>query len=471
MGSWVAVSSAQLAGTARVVRQLGVESSIPHHGSCNGGRALNRFVVDHLITMAGDPEVLSPGVVDIDEGRVVWAGASADAPDYDGPVETLAGLLLPGFVNTHAHSPMVLLRGAGEGLPVDRWLTEVMWPREGRLTPEDVWWGMTLGAAELLGNGITTSHEHYFFADRAAEAAAAIGLRAVVTAPVLIGADLSRFGPWEQQIQDMEALADRWADHALISIGLGPHAAYSLPEEALRAVVELARRRSLHIQIHVAEGPREGDGIADQYGMTVPAYLEWLGMLECRMVAAHCVWLTDDDIALFARHEVGVAHCPMSNGKHASGIAPVTDMRAAGIPVGIATDGPSSHDRLDLFEEMRAALRYARLRSGDAGAMTPADVLTMTTREAADVLGRPDLGRLVPGSRADMILIDTDPLGPVLEPCDLITHVVYSGTPDHVRAVWVEGRQVVADGRPATVDIDAARREVTTRAARLAAEA
>lgn len=447
-----------------------MESSIPLHGSCNGGPALIRFVVEHLITMAGDPEVVSPGVVDIDEGRVVWAGAEVEAPAYDGPVERISGLLMPGFVNTHAHSPMVLLRGAGEGLPVDRWLTEVMWPREGRLTPEDVWWGMTLGAAELLRNGITTSHEHYFFAQQAAEAAAAAGLRGIVTAPVLIGADLSRFGPWEKQIEDMETLADRYANHDLISIGLGPHAAYSLPEEALRAVTELGRRRSLHIQIHVAEGPREGDGIAEKYGMTVPAYLEWLGMLECRVVAAHCVWLTDEDIAVFARHEVGVAHCPMSNGKHASGIAPVTDMRAAGIPVGVATDGPSSHDRLDLFEEMRAALRYARLRSGDAGAMTPADVLTMATREAGDVLGRPDLGRLTPGARADMINIDISPLGPVLEPADLITHVVYSGTPALVRSVWVEGRQVVTDGQPTTVDLEAARREVATRAARLAAE-
>ena len=447
-----------------------MESSIPHHGSCNGGPALIRYTVDHLITMAGDPEVLSPGVVDVDGGRVVWAGAEPDAPRHEGPVERLAGLLMPGFVNTHAHSPMVLLRGAGEGLPVDRWLTEVMWPREGRLSAEDVWWGMTLGAAELLGNGITTSHEHYFFADAAAAAAAAAGLRAVVTAPVLVGADLARFGTWEEQLEGIEDLVDRYAGHDLISVGLGPHAAYSLPEEALRAVVELGRRRGLHIQIHVAEGRHEGDVIAEKYGMTVPAYLEWLGMLDCRVVAAHCVWLTEEDIALFARHEVGVAHCPMSNGKHASGIAPVTDMRAAGIPVGIATDGPSSHDRLDLFEEMRAALRYARLRSGDAGAMTPADVLTMTTREAADVLGRPDLGRLAPGARADMMLIDTAPLGPVIEPSDLITHVVYSGTPALVRSVWVEGRQVVADGRPTTVDVDAARREVATRAARLAAE-
>src|SRR5690606_37472467 len=333
-------------------------------------------------------------------------------------------------------------------------------------------WGMTLGAGELLTGGTTTSHEMYFFSEAVIEAAIDAGLRLVVTPPILTCDDLPRCGAWEEQLQRMADIADEHRDHATVTVGIGSHSGYALPEEPLRAAAELATDRGLHIHIHLAEGRTEGDAIAERHGVTMPRYLDSLGIFDApRVVAAHCVWVTEDDIELMARRTVGVAHCPMSNGKHASGIAPVTDLRAAGVPVGIATDGPSSHDRLDLFEEMRAALRYARLRRGDAGAMTPADVLTMTTREAADVLGRPDLGSLVPGSRADMILLYTDPPGPVLEPCDLITHVVYSGTPDHVRAVWVEGRRVVADGRPATVDIDAARREVTTRAARLAAEA
>lgn len=431
---------------------------------------MTRFRCDHLLTMVGEPAIETDGVVDVADGRVVWSGPYPDAPAHDGPVERLGGLVMPGFVNTHAHTPMVLLRGAGEGLPVGRWLTEVMWPREGRLTTDDVWWAMSLGAAELVGNGITTSHEMYFYGGSVAAAAESAGLRCVVTPPLLTGETLTRFGSWQDQIGVIAELADHYADHDLISIGVGPHSAYALSEEPLRAVTELAADRALHVQIHVAETETEGDGVLETHGMTVPAYLESIGMLHNRVVAAHGVWLTQADIEMFAAHEVGVAHCPMSNGKHASGLAPVAEMREAGIPVGIATDGPSSHDRLDPFEEMRAALRYTRLRAGDAGAMAPADALVMTTREAATVLGRDDLGTLGPGSRADMILIDPAPLVPVTEEGDLITHLVYSGTPNLVRSVWVGGRMVMDDREISTVDLAEARSYVTQRARRLAEE-
>ncbi len=431
---------------------------------------MTRYHVDYLITMEGPPSVVSPAVVDVEDGRVVWSGPAEEAPEHTGFSQQLDGLLFPGFVDIHTHTPMVLLRGAGEGLPVDRWLTEVMWPREGRLTPDDVRWAMTLGAAELLGNGITTSHEMYFYSEDVAEAAAEAGLRTVVTPPILTGADLSRFGSWEDQLSDMVEMAERYRDHGLITIGFGPHSAYALPEEPLRAVADAAKAHDLHIHAHVAEGRHEGDAVTERTGLTVPRYLESLGMLEVPLVAAHGVWLTDDDIRLFAERGVSVAHCPMSNGKHASGIAPVTDMRAAGVKVGIATDGPSSHDRLDPFEEMRTAIRLARLRAGNASAMTPTDALTMATREAAQGLRRDDLGHLTAGARADMVLVDTTRLRPVADSDDLVTHLVYSGSPEAVSKVWVEGRQVVDDGRPLTVDPETARREVDERARRLASE-
>ncbi|MFP3915440.1 MAG: amidohydrolase family protein, partial [Actinomycetota bacterium] len=387
---------------------------------------MTRYLADHLIAMDGEPAVVEQGAVDVEDGRVAWSGPAEEAPPYDGATERLSGLLIPGLVNTHSHTPMVLLRGAGEGLPVGRWLTEVMWPREGRLTPEDVWWGMTLGAAELLTNGITTTHEMYFFSRSVAEAVEAAGIRTVLTPPILTGDALARFGTWEEQLEEMVSLADDYARHRSITVGMGPHSAYAVPEEPLRAVVETARTSGMHVHIHVAEARDEGDAITERTGMTVPRYLESLGMFEARVVAAHGVWLTGDDISLLARHEVGVAHCPMSNGKHASGMAPVAEMRAAGIPVAFATDGPSSHDRLDLFEEMRAGLRLARLRAGDAAAMGPADALAMATREAGRALGRDDLGHLGAGARADMVLIDTGALGPVVEPADVLTHLVYS---------------------------------------------
>lgn len=432
--------------------------------------SVTRYRSDYLLTMEADPTVIVDGVVDVADGRVTWSGALSDAPAHDGPVESLEGLVMPGFVNTHAHSPMVLLRGAGEGLSVGRWLTEVMWPREGRLTEEDVWWAMTLGAAELLDGGITTSHEMYFFGASVAEAAAVAGLRCVVTPPLLVDDDLARFGSWQEQLGVIAETADRYADHDLITIGVGPHSAYALEEEALAAVTELAADRGLHVHIHVAEAAHEADGLKDRYGMTAPAFLDSIGLLANRVVAAHGVWLEQADIDLFADRPVGVAHCPVSNGKHASGIAPVTDLRSAGVPVGIATDGPSSHDRLDPFENMRAAIALARLRAGDAGAMLPADALVMATREAGTVLGRDDIGTLAAGSRADMILVDTDSLVPVVEAADLVTHLVYSASPALVDGVWVGGERVVTDGAVTTVDLAAARSNAHQRARRLAEE-
>lgn len=429
---------------------------------------MNRYLVDHLLT--DENTLYQPGVVDVSEGRIRYAGPPDQAPPDQAAasVERLSGLLIPGLVNAHAHTPMVLLRGAGEGLPVDRWLTEVIWPREGKLTSEDVWWGMSLGAAELLRNGITTSQEMYFFSETVAEAAVAAGLRCVVTPPVLVGGDLAGFGSWEDQLQAMVEQARRWTGHPLVSVGAGPHSAYALPEETLRRVAEVATAEDLHVHIHLAEAEHEGDEILRVHGVTVPRYLAGLGMLDTRVVAAHGVWLTDEDIELLAAREVGIVHCPASNGKHASGIARVADLREAGIPVAIATDGPSSHDRLDLFEEMRLAIRYARLRAKDASALGPREAFRMVTAEAAAVLGRDDLGRLHPGCRADMVLVDSEGFVPITEPSDLITHLVYSGGPETVKKVWVEGRLVVDGGRVLTVDLDEARRQVTARAVRLA---
>ena len=429
---------------------------------------MTRYRVDHLLTMADGPSLHSPSIVDVEGGRVLWSGPAERAPVHEGPVDNLHGLLIPGLVNTHAHTPMVLLRGAGEGLPVSRWLTEVMWPREGRLTPEDVEAAMTLGAGELLLNGITTSHEMYFLAEGVARSATAAGLRCVVTPPVLVAADLARFGTWQEQVDQMVDLAERWAGDPLVTVGFGPHSAYALSEETLLRVAELSGAHRMHIQIHLEEQAGEGDEVRQRTGLSVTAYLDRLGIFTTRAVAAHGVWLGPSDIEILAARPVGVAHCPSSNAKHASGMAPVAELRKAGVAVGLGTDGPASHDRLDLFEEMRWALRIARLRAGEAGAMGPLDVLTMATVEGAALLGRDDIGRLAPGCRADMVLIDTESLVPVVEEGDLLTHLVYSGSPSLVRDVWVEGKRVVADRQPLNVDMADARSDVTARARRLA---
>lgn len=432
----------------------------------------NRYLADHLIPMDAGGSIHSPGVMDVEEGKVVWVGRAEDAPTRVGaPTERVEGVLLPGMVNIHCHTPMVLLRGAGENLPVDQWLHEVMWPREARLTPEDVEVGMASGAAELLAGGVTTSMEMYFYGEAVAAGAVWAGLRCVVTAPLIEDAKLSKFGTMRDQLDQMTELADRWEASDLIQVGIGPHAVYSLSERCLQEVAEAAAAHRMLIHIHVDEQEWEVEAVRRQTGMSATAYLAKLGILDSPTMAAHSVWVSREDIEILADAGAGVAHCPCSNSKHASGIAAVAEMRAAGIPVGIATDGPASHHRLDLFEEMRMALRLARIRSHDASALLPHDALAMVTSEAADAIRRPDLGRLAPGNPADMIAVSTtDPaFGPVIPgEDDLVSRLVWSGSPSAVHSAWVGGRRVVQDGKVLTVDVEAVGQDVSRRAARLA---
>lgn len=432
---------------------------------------ITRYVAEYLWVGAGVHELVAPGVVDVTDGRIVWAGPAVAAPEIAETTRVeLAGLLMPGLVNVHCHTPMTLLRGAGEGLPVDRWLTEVMWPREARLSPEDVYWGMTLGAAELLLNGITTSVEMYFYPDEIATAAVDAGLRCTVTPPVIEDADLGRFGTVEEQLEATADLALWWEGSDLIDVGLGPHAMYTLSDSSLRDVARVAVAEDLLIHMHVAEQSHENDLCFERSGQTLVTYLEEIGLFESRFLAAHGVWLTDADQDRLARHSVGVAHCPASNSRHASGTAPIVDLRRRGVPVGLGTDGPASHGRLDLFEEMRLAIRMARLRESSAEALTPIEVLTMATAEGAAALHRTDIGALEPGMWADMVnvAVDGPAFTPVLEREDLFTHLVWSASPADIRGVWVGGRRVVDDGRCLTVDVGPAQQEVSVRARKLA---
>jgi 5-methylthioadenosine/S-adenosylhomocysteine deaminase len=433
---------------------------------------MDRYLADQLITMA-QPDIapIANGAVDVEAGRVVWVGPAAEAPARPN-IEThhISGILMPGLINTHAHSAMVLLRGMGEGLPVDRWLREVMWPREGKVTAEDVWAGMRMGAAELLLNGITTSVEMYFQPSAVAEAANDIGLRCLVAAAVIDQPQLTRFGSWQSQIEQVVALRDRWASSDLIDVAFGPHDP-TLTKAALQSVAETARKEKMLVHIHLTENQADVAALEELTGTTGPTYLESIGLFDTSVLAAHAVWLTDEDIATLARNEVAVAHCPCSNTKHASGIARVEDMMTAGISVGIATDGPASHHRLDLFEEMRTAIRLARVKSANSQALPAATALRMVTSGAADAMDRPDLGRLTPGAWADMVALDgTAPaLNPVLAgDDDPVSRVVWSGSPNAISAVWVAGQKLVDQGSMTRVDLPGLAAESLASARRLA---
>ncbi|MGY1744801.1 amidohydrolase family protein [Blastococcus sp. SYSU D00695] len=427
-----------------------------------------RFTARAVVVGDRSGTVLPDAAVDVADGVVTWVGPAADAPPRgDAELVAVPGVLVPGMVNAHSHAPMVLFRGQGEGLPLDRWLGEVMWPREARLTPDDVEVAMTAASAEMLRAGVTTSVEMYFEAERIAAAVGRTGARAVIAAPMV---PLPGMPPLEAQLAAAVELAASAPDDGTVEYGLGPHAAYTVPLPLLRQAAEAAREHGLLLHLHVAETATEGADLLAAHGLSVPALLAAHDVLGGRVLGAHCVHMDDADLELWREYDAAVSHCPASNAKLASGVARLRDMLDRGIRVGLGTDGPASNDGLDLLADARLAAQLARLRESSATALTAAEALWLATGASAEAIGRPDLGQVAVGRRADLVHVDTRDLGfePVGDATDLVTHLVWSGASRLVRDVWVGGRQVVAGGVVTTVDTEELRADVAERAARLA---
>ncbi|MQA60931.1 MAG: amidohydrolase family protein [Actinophytocola sp.] len=418
--------------------------------------------------------VVRDAAVDVDDdGRISYSGPRATAPavdDADRTVTDLPGILLPGLINAHAHSPMTVLRGMGGDLPLLRWLREVIWPAEARMGSADIRAGMVLGSVEMLRHGVTTSAEMYFQGDQVADAVLATGARVVIGVPII---DLPGMD-WRKMIDDVDRWIDadgvRFGPADRIELGYGPHSAYMLPIEALRLVAESARQRGALVQIHVAEAHDEDINQREGHG-SVPQLLDEIGLLAGRVLAAHCVHMSDADIALFARRGVGIAHCPGSNAKLASGIARLNAMRDADIAVGLGTDGPASNDDLDLWHEIQLAAMLARLSTQDSTALSAAAALLMATRGGAAALGREDIGELSAGRWADLVHVDLDDptfAGGIDVPDEqLLANLVWGAGSRRVRDVWVAGEQVVAFGEPTRVDRQEAQAVVRAAGARV----
>ncbi len=400
---------------------------------------VTRYTADAVVTFDAVGRILTPGVVDVAGDRIVFVGPPDEAPEHHGMVRALEGLVMPGLVNAHGHSAMTLLRGAGDGLPLDRWLTEVIWPQEAHLDDEDVYWGMVLGANELLLAGVTTTCEMYVLDRAVVQGALDAGLRCVVTPGILDPPGPA--GGWRAFLDRALALhAEVEGLDGRISVGLGPHSVYALPEEALEAVAEAASQLRSLVHIHLAETKKEVDDVRARYGCTPSAMLERVGILEHRCLAAHSVWLDDRDLERYADRSIAVAHCPGSNAKLGSGMARLADLLEAGITVGLGTDGPASSDDLDVLHQARLAACLARAKAAQPDAVATAQVLELATAGGADALGV-DAGRLETGRLADFIRLDLDDTRfvPTNDPSQLVSHLLWSVDGSAVRDVWVGG--------------------------------
>ena len=394
--------------------------------------------------------VLNDHAVAVKDGRIVALAPASEAErlfDAREVVRLDSHALIPGLVNLHCHAAMALMRGVGDDVPLMAWLQEHIWPVEARhVSDEFVHDGSLVAMAEMLRAGVTCVNDMYFFPEAAARAALRIGMRAslgviAIEFPSAYAADAHEY------LKKGLATRDAYRGEALLSFTLAPHAPYTLGDETLRRIAVLAEELDLPIHCHVHETRGEIEQEVAQHGVRPLERLRKLGIVGPRLVAVHAVHLEERELDLMARQAVSVAHCPSSNLKLASGIAPVAAMRARGIRVGLGTDGAASNNRLDVLTEMRTAALLAKGASGEARAVPAAEALEMATIEGARALGLDArIGSIVPGKAADLAAIDLAPVE--TQPCfDPLSHVVYVAGREHVTHVWVDGRERVAGRR------------------------
>jgi 5-methylthioadenosine/S-adenosylhomocysteine deaminase len=415
-----------------------------------------------VLTMDAADTRIDRGGVAIRDGRIVGMGSDEQVGSLSAGevLDAGGGIIMPGLVNAHTHLPMSLFRGLADDLPLEQWLNEHIFPAEAaHVTPESVALGARLSIAEMLLGGTTTCCDGYFLAHHVAEAVEETGLRAVAGQGVI---DFPAPGVPDpkENIQAAKAFAQAWrARSPRIRPSIFCHSPYTCSAETLQGAKQAAEEQGVLFQIHAAETRSEARLCRETHGCSPIQYLDRLGLLDRRTLLIHAVWTDETDIGIIARKEARVTHCPESNMKLASGIAPIPEMLAAGITVALGTDGCASNNDLDLWTEMDTAAKLHKVHRLEPTAMDAGTVLRMATIEGARALGLDrEIGSLEVGKQADMIIIDTNRphLTPMYHPR---SHLVYAVHAADVRHVLIAGRPVVRDRRLLTIDRDALIRE------------
>jgi 5-methylthioadenosine/S-adenosylhomocysteine deaminase len=356
-------------------------------------------------------------------------------------------VLLPGLINLHTHAAMTLLRGYADDMALMPWLETRIWPAEMKLvSPDFVRDGTLLACAEMLLGGVTCMNDMYFFPEAAAEAVHTARMRAALGIIVMEFSSPYAADPDDYLAKGLR-LRDKLKGEARFSFTIAPHAPYTVSDKTFEKALTFSDELGLPVHVHVHETADEVRQGIEQNGIRPLQRLQNLGLLTPALIAVHAVHLNDQEIALLAEHGCSVAHCPTSNMKLASGIAPVQQMLAAGINVGLGSDGAASNNRLDMFAEMRLAALLAKAATGDATALPAFTALEMATINAARALGLDQhIGSIEPGKEADLVAVEID--GPGLSPCyDPVSHLVYAAGRENVSHVWVAGENLVENRR------------------------
>ena len=428
---------------------------------------------DHVVTMDGDRPVLADGAVAIDDGRIVAVGPRAEIAQRYHAAETLDGrnrVVMPGLINGHAHSAMTLMRGLADDLELMEWLQKYIFPTEVRFVDaEFTRIGTELACWEMIRGGTTTFVDMYYYPDAVAQAVERCGLRALV-APTVIDQKSPDAADGADSLRVAAEFAARWKgrNNRIIPV-IGPHSVYTLKPPQLQAARAKARELGVPVSIHLAESRFEIDYAKQHHSTTPIDLLENLGFFDGPTIGAHVIYPTDAEIPVLARRKVGAIHCPTSNMKISSGVAPIAKMLKAGVPVGLGTDGAATNNDLDLWEEMRLAAFLQKVSTMDPTVIPAKTALRMATAGGAEAIGLGDqIGSLTPGRRADVIQVSLDDLHftPLY---DLISHLVYVADEQDVISVVVDGKVLMRDRKVLTVDVERVRSEAAAIAAKIRA--
>ena len=418
------------------------------------------------IPLDGVHDLLPEVDIAIEHGRIRAIGAVP--PDFtpDRIIDGREYVALPAFFNAHTHAAMTLERGWAEDLPFDRWLNEKIWVAESALEEEDVYWGAALACCEMIRCGIVGFADHYFWMHQVARVVAEAGMKALLAwCQFGLGAEQEVGGAG---LEDTVAFIREWngAADGRIRCALGPHSPYMCPPDFLRRVVREAERLGVGIHLHVSESEEQVRNSLQAYGRTPVAHLAELGVFEHPTLAAHCIVVTDEDLAILAEKGVYVAHTPKTYMKLAMGMAPLDRFLNAGVRVALGTDGPASNNDLNMLEVLRITGLVHKNRVHDPAAFPHHLLLRLATQEAARALGFVESGVLKPGAPADLILLDTRDVH-WFPRHSLAANIVYASHPSDVRYVFCDGRPLLWDGQLMTLDEERIRYEAERRAFRM----
>ena len=421
----------------------------------------------HIVTMNAAREVIEDGAIIIRDSRIVAIGSSSIAANYSAAktIDARGDLVVPGLINTHTHASMTVFRGLGDDVP-DR-LRRFIFPLEKNLIDRElVYWGALHGFIEMIEGGVTTAVDMYYFEDEVARAAKLVGIRGVLGQSILNFPTPDSPVPYGGLAYAKKFAAD-WANDPLITPALAPHAPYSLDAEHLRLVAKASAELNLPILMHVAEMTDEISTLRRERNQTPVEYLDSLGLLTPRLVAAHCIFVTDSDIALLKARDVGIAHNMVANIKSAKGVAPGLKMHDDGLRIGLGTDGPMSGNTLDLIGQLGYVAKLHKLDRKDRNVMPALKVVEMATLGGARALHREkDLGSLEPGKLADLIILDHN--STALVPLyDVYSTLVYAASPRDVRTTVIHGRVVMEDRKILTLNPQEVREKMRSIARRI----